>query len=125
MRKKHQNLAGVMKINNFISDRISIFDRKSAADIASVCEEELDMEVSPSTILSLRKLRIVNGMPVWEEPQNKSVAVTKTVINNLIFRLERLEFEVDRLSQSSNNSIIDSGNGATTLRTPIWMQDGT
>ena len=119
MRKKHQNLAGVMKINNFISDRISIFDRKSAADIASVCEEELDMEVSPSTILSLRKSRIVNGMPVWEEPQNKSVAVTKTVINNLIFRLERLEDTVYQLSQSSNNDIIDSGNGATT-----WMQDG-
>lgn len=59
-------------LDAFLRENIKTFDHKKPEKIARVCGKALGFEISPSTIISIRKAMVAAGLDVWEEaPRGK------------------------------------------------------
>ena len=59
-------------LDAFIKDNLETLNRKKPEKIARVCGTALGFEISPSTIVSIRKAMVAAGLDVWEEaPRSK------------------------------------------------------
>tara|TARA_B100000953_G_C18030250_1_gene422883 strand:+ start:83 stop:475 length:393 start_codon:yes stop_codon:yes gene_type:complete len=59
-------------LDTFIKENLETLNRKKPDKIARVATVALGFEISPSTIISIRKAMIAAGLEVWEEaPRSK------------------------------------------------------
>ncbi len=115
-----------MRLEDFLgnTDNFPIFDRKSFQEIADIAAEDLEFEISQSTVRGIWHARKENNLPVWEAPERKKkmsvakeIAALKEVIKEqdkkfkIIFRklhedtdgrFEIIFRKLQELSQSEN-----------------------
>jgi len=59
-------------LDTFIKENLETLNRKKPEKIARVCGTALGFEISPSTIINIRKAMVAAGLEVWEEaPRSK------------------------------------------------------
>ena len=59
-------------LDAFIKDNLETLNKKKPEKIARVCGTALGFEISPSTIVSIRRAMVAAGLDVWEEaPRSK------------------------------------------------------
>lgn len=59
-------------LDAFIKENIETLNKKKPEKIARVCGTALGFEISPSTIVSIRRAMVAAGLDVWEEaPRSK------------------------------------------------------
>ena len=105
------NRAKNMRLEDFLgnTDNFPIFDRKSFQEIADIAAEDLEFEISQSTVRGIWHARKENNLPVWEAPARKKkrsvadeIAALKEVIKEQDKKFKIIFRKLHELSQSEN-----------------------
>ena len=103
-------------LDAFIKDNLETLNRKKPEKIARVCGTALGFEISPSTIVSIRKAMLAAGLDVWEEaPRSKENKGLFVKVAALEKQMEAQLAEQDRKFKIVFEKLHDLTNGKTPL----------
>jgi hypothetical protein len=99
-------------LDAFLRENTKILDRKKPEKIARVCGTALGFDISPSTIIGIRKAMIAAGLDVWEEAprakENKGLFVKVAALEK---QMEVQLAEQDRKFKIVFEKLHDMANG--------------
>jgi hypothetical protein len=99
-------------LDTFIKENLVTLNRKKPEKIARVCGTALGFEISPSTIINIRKAMVAAGLEVWEEaPRSKENKGLFVKVAALEKQLEVQLAEQDRKFKIVFEKLHDIANG--------------
>jgi hypothetical protein len=99
-------------LDSFIKENLETLNKKKPEGIARVCGTALGFEISPSTIVSIRKAMVAAGLEVWEEaPRSKENKGLFVKVAALEKQMEVQLAEQDRKFKIVFEKLHDMANG--------------
>ena len=99
-------------LDAFIKENLETLNKKKPEKIARVCGTALGFEISPSTIINIRKAMVAAGLDVWEEaPRSKENKGLFVKVAALEKQMEVQLAEQDRKFKIVFEKLHDMANG--------------